>query len=68
MNGPYFTVAETAKYLKVCPAKVYDMVSKEEIGCKRIGRAIRISQKHIEAYERADETTLTGKEETVLHL
>jgi len=64
MNSPYYTVNEVAEYFKLCPSKVYDMVASGEIGAMKIGRAIRISQKHLEAYERRNDQPAARKERT----
>lgn len=51
----YFTVAEAASRLKVSREHVYKLLAKGEIQRVKVGRAVRISGRALEAYSARDE-------------
>jgi excisionase family DNA binding protein len=48
----FYTVKELAELLKVNPMTVYRLVKRKELGCHRIGRAIRFHRDEVERYLR----------------
>jgi len=49
-EDPILTIPEVARYLKVSKAKVYDLVSKNEIPHLKIGRNVRIRQADLQVW------------------
>ena len=49
-EDPILTIPEVASYLKVSKAKVYDLVSKNEIPHLKIGRNVRIREADLQVW------------------
>ena len=45
-----FTIAETAKVLKLCTRSVVNLINRKALAPTRIGRSVRISQSSIEEF------------------
>ena len=45
-----FTVKQTAERLNVCPATVYGLINAGRLACYRVGRAIRVAERHIQEF------------------
>lgn len=48
----FFSIKEVAQRYSLSKSKVYQLVENKEIGCLRIGKAIRISSKDLESFEK----------------
>jgi excisionase family DNA binding protein len=51
VDGP-FTIQQAADYLGISSEKLYRLVAQGEIRHYRVGRAIRFTREHLDAYQR----------------
>ena len=50
MSDVIFTIAQTAKYLKVCDKTVRRLISKRELSASKVGKSWRIRKSDIDDY------------------
>ena len=58
----FFTVKETAWYLRLCDKQVRRLISRGELPAYRFGTALRIKQRDIDAYAKANRINFGLKE------
>jgi excisionase family DNA binding protein len=49
-QSEFYTVSETAQYLRLCEKQVRRLISRGELPAYRFGTALRIKEEHINAY------------------